>query len=228
MTRPVKPAKKPSAPGRRELILRLLRDSPRPRSIAEIAEEMDVHPNTVRFHLDGLVRAERVEQLISESTGPGRPPVLFRASHRMDPAGPTNYRLIAKILADHFVTTAGKPSEAAAELGRSWAPSLVEHRHGRAPTRSESLAALVELLDKLGFEPEPLPDRRVTQIRLRHCPFHELVEDHGTVMCALHLGLMQGALTGMRGPVTVDRLDPLVKPDLCVARVASASAPSEP
>jgi predicted ArsR family transcriptional regulator len=38
----------------------------------------------------------------------------------------------------------------------------------------------------------------------------------------VHLGLMQGALTAMRAPVTVDRLDPFVEPDLCVAHLASA------
>jgi hypothetical protein len=44
------------------------------------------------------VRTGRVEQLVGETTGPGRPPVLFRASRRMDPAGPTNYRLLANIM----------------------------------------------------------------------------------------------------------------------------------
>jgi hypothetical protein len=33
---------------------------------------------------------------------------------------------------------------------------------------------------------------------------------------------MQGALTAMRAPVTVDRLDPFVEPDLCVAHLAPA------
>ena len=51
------------------------------------------------------LRAGRVEQVLGDSAGRGRPPVLFRASRRMDPAGPTNYRLFAGILtgdvADH-------------------------------------------------------------------------------------------------------------------------------
>ena len=63
-----------------------------------MADEMAVHPNTIRFHLDALVRTGRVEQVLGDTAGPGRPPVLFRASRRMDPAGPTNYRLLASIL----------------------------------------------------------------------------------------------------------------------------------
>ena len=80
----------------------------------------------------------------------------------------------------------------------------------------------MELLAELGFEPEPADGRRTREIRLRHCPFQNLAEQHGEVICSVHLGLMQGALTAMRAPVTVDRLDPFVEPDLCVARLAPA------
>jgi predicted ArsR family transcriptional regulator len=221
------PQRAPGVPGRRDAILQLLRNSAEPRSIADIADEMAVHPNTIRFHLDALVRAQRVEQLIGDTAGPGRPPVLFRASRRMDPAGPTNYRLLANILTNYFATNTDDPSGAAAELGRSWGPSLVEPGHRRALSKTQSVTELIDLLGELGFKPEPPPTRRVSQIRLRHCPFHELVDKHGTMICALHLGLMQGALAGMRGPVTVDRLDPFVEPDLCVAHLAPASAGHE-
>lgn len=209
-------------PGRRDVILALLRASAEPRSIASMADEMAVHPNTIRFHLDALVRTGRVEQVFGETTGPGRPPVLFRASRRMDPTGPTNYRLLAGILTGYV---AGHPDAAsiAAQLGRSTSPALVATaEQGRAPSKTRAVTELVELLAELGFEPEPAEGPRTREIRLRHCPFQNLAEQHGEVICSLHLGLMQGALTAMRAPVTVDRLDPFVEPDLCVAHLAPA------
>lgn len=221
------PKSMPVASGRRAAILVLLRNSTEPRSIADIAQEMGLHPNTVRFHLDALVRAQRIEQLIGDTTGPGRPPTLFRALRRMDPAGPTNYRLLAGIFTKHFATSTEDPDEAAAELGRSWGASLTQHHHSRAQSKSQTVTELIDLLGDLGFKPEPPPGRRAAQIRLRHCPFHELVNEHDTMICAVHLGLMQGALDGMNGPVTVGRLDPLVEPDLCVAHLAPASAGNE-
>jgi predicted ArsR family transcriptional regulator len=142
----------------------------------------------------------------------------------MDPAGPTNYRLLAGILTDYFVTSTGDPIRTAAELGRSWGPSLVEPRHRRATSKTRALTELIALLDDLGFRPESLSHGRSAEIRLRHCPFHDLVDKHGTMFCALHIGLMQGALAAMRGPVTVDRLEPFVEPDLCVAQIAPNSA----
>ena len=218
------PAKKVTGPpGRRDVILELLRASTAPRSITSIADEMGLHPNTIRFHLDGLVRAGRVEQVAGETAGPGRPPVLFRASPGMDPAGPTNYRLLATVLASYFATNAEDPVGTAAELGRSWGPSLVGERPRRALSRTESVSELVDVLGELGFKPESPASRRPKEIRLRHCPFQDLVQIHGTMICGLHLGLMQGVLTAMRGPVTVDRLDPIVEPDLCVAHLAPVS-----
>ena len=210
--------------GRRDRILRLLRTSSEPRSIASMADELGVHPNTVRFHLDALLRAGRVEQVFSETAGPGRPPVLFRASRRMDPTGPTNYRLLASILSTYFAAHSDDPSSAAAELGRSWGPSLVEHRPRRALSKTQSVTELTDVLAELGFKPEPPTGPRVKEIRLRHCPFNDLVQTQGDMICALHLGLMQGVLVAMRGPVTVDHLDPYVEPDLCVAHLANASA----
>ncbi|WP_173010281.1 helix-turn-helix domain-containing protein [Mycolicibacterium sp. P9-64] len=212
-------------PRRHDVILALLRASTEPRSIASVADELGVHPNTVRFHIDALLRAGRVEQVLGGSAGRGRPPILFRASRRMDPTGPTNYRLLAGILTD-YVARDPDAAGIAAELGRSISPGLVaSSSHPRAPSKTRAVTELVELLEELGFEPEPADGRRTREIRLRHCPFQNLAEQHGEVICSVHLGLMQGALTAMRAPVTVEHLDPFVEPDLCVAHLAPRIEP---
>jgi predicted ArsR family transcriptional regulator len=90
-----------------------------------------------------------------------------------------------------------------------------------AATRTEALTRVIGALTELGFEPEPPGGGRTREIRLRHCPFLDLVDEHADVICSLHLGLMQGALAALNGPVAVDRLDPFVEPDLCVAHLAT-------
>ena len=158
-------------PGRRDVILQLLRASAEPRSIASVADELGVHPNTVRFHIDALLRAGRVEQVLGDSAGRGRPPILFRASRRMDPTGPTNYRLLAAILTGYVARGPPDAASIAAQLGRSTSPALVaSSAQGRAPSRTRAVTELVELLAELGFEPEPADGRRAREIRLRHCP----------------------------------------------------------
>jgi predicted ArsR family transcriptional regulator len=219
--------------GRRELILDMLRTSDTPLNVNAIAEALSVHANTVRFHLDALIDTGRVERLLGDIAGPGRPPTVYRASRSMSRHGPTNYRLLATMLTAHLAATARNPAKTATELGRGWGPSLIDPpapgaraTKPAAVTKSEVLTQVVAALDELGFEPEQHNGGRSTQIRLRHCPFLDLVGDHGNVICSLHLGLMQGAMTQLNGPITVDRLDPFVEPDLCVAHLASTSTRS--
>jgi predicted ArsR family transcriptional regulator len=234
-----------AAAGRRDEVLAVLRASAEPRSIAQIADQVQIHPNTVRFHLEALRRSGQVAQQLGRRVGPGRPPLLFRATHRMDPAGPTNYRLLAAVLATYLAENSTTPAATATELGRDWGPRLVDSANALRPRsaparRGAALTRMVTTLVRLGFAPDSPSGARDTTIRLRHCPFLGLVrpesgvvdgarpahgEDdatrHGyqTVICALHLGLMQGVFGAIRSPVTVDRLEPFVEPDLCVAHL---------
>ena len=208
-----------AVPGRRSDVLRVLKESDGPVGIAAIAGELGVHPNTVRFHLDTLVERGQVEQVRPERHRPGRPPLLFRAVRGMDPAGPRHYRVLAEILT-RSVAAAPDPRARAVEAGHDWG------RQAAATSESAGapLGRLVTLLDTLGFAPE----RRAagTQVGLRHCPFLELAESESRVVCAIHLGLMRGALESWNAPQTVAQLQPFAEPDLCLAHLTPAGAPA--
>jgi len=119
----------------------------------------------------------------------------------MDRRGPTNYRLLARIMTGRLADTERSPAKVATDLGRRWGPSLVHPVSQRAtPARSASLTQLVSMLDDLGFRPEPINPARAKEIRLRHCPFLDLVDDQADVVCALHLGLTEAGL-GSKGIV---------------------------
>jgi predicted ArsR family transcriptional regulator len=57
---------------------------------------------------------------------------------------------------------------------------------------------------------------------MHRCPFRELAEQHGAVVCALHLGLVRGALAELRSPMQVERLDPFDEPGRCTAYLRPA------
>jgi len=211
--------------GRRREVLRLLRAAPAPMSILAIADELGVHPNTVRFHLDILVGDGQVEQVAPGRKGPGRPPLMFQAVRQMDRGGTRHYRLLAEILST-AVAAERNPRTKAVAAGRSWGLRLESGLRG-ALGAEESIDRLVEVLDELGFAPERRASNGERQIGLRHCPFLELAESRATVVCPIHLGLMQGALETWAAPVTVDRLDAFVEPDLCVAHLTGVGAGAE-
>lgn len=193
-------------------------------SVAQVARELDVHPNTVRFHLATLVSEGRVERVKSDHRGPGRPPVMVQATRQMDRGGPRRYRLLAEILALGFAAD-DDPGAKARAAGRAWGRRLGTPG-ARAPGVQESIDRLVAMLGELGFAPERRESEGRQQVGLRHCPFLELAEADPEVVCPIHLGLMQGALETWRAPVAVDRLDPFYEPDMCLAHLSPA-APTE-
>jgi predicted ArsR family transcriptional regulator len=203
--------------GRRGDVLRVLRTANAPMSIVAIADNLDVHPNTVRFHLDALLSAGRVEQVASDRKGPGRPALLFKVTRRMAPGGARGYQVLAEVLVTGLAGERNADAKALA-AGRAWGGQLKPSPPTTAGPLGvhESIEHLVGLLDDLGFAPERRGDE---EIGLRHCPFLELAESQKAVVCPIHLGLMRGALESWEASVTVDRLDAFVEPDLCLAQL---------
>jgi predicted ArsR family transcriptional regulator len=204
---------------RRREVLRLLRSSPVPLSIVAIAEELGVHPNTVRFHLDGLLAGRQVEQVEHGRKGPGRPPLMFQAVRQMDRGGTRHYLMLAEILTEALAADRNPRTKAVA-AGKAWGRSLESRAKApKAASAEEAVGRLVGVLDDLGFAPERRTSDGERVVGLRHCPFLELAETRGSVVCPIHLGLMQGALETWAAPVSVDRLDAFVEPDLCLAHI---------
>jgi predicted ArsR family transcriptional regulator len=196
-------------------------------TIIEIAEVLGVHANTVRFHLDSLVGDGQVEQVEPGRKGPGRPPLMFQAVRQMDRGGTRHYKLLAEILSLGLAADED-PSAKALAAGRAWGQKVEAGLEAEAQeataSADDSIERLVDVLDELGFAPELRMSNGEKQVGLRHCPFLELAETGSKVICPVHLGLMQGALETWSAPVTVDRLEPFVEPDLCLAHLKSVGA----
>jgi predicted ArsR family transcriptional regulator len=84
----------------------------------------------------------------------------------------------------------------------------------------------VHALDEIGFDPEAATVGRESQVLLHQCPFREAAAEYGEVICAVHLGLMQGLLAEIDAPVQADRLDAFVEPSLCVTHLVPRKAVS--
>jgi predicted ArsR family transcriptional regulator len=202
----------------RERVLAALRTAGAPVGRAEVARSTGLHPNTVRFHLDGLVTAGLAERRGEQRHGPGRPRTLYAPSAADTSTGRRSYRLLASILTAYLAENNRRPGTAAEGAGQAWGQLLMQQsppsrRVGsRAATR-----ILIDTLAELGFEPELGPGD-VGQILLHHCPFREAALEQPDVVCAVHLGLMRGVVNEV-GAIEVERLDPFVEPKLCAATI---------
>ncbi|TDW84338.1 putative ArsR family transcriptional regulator [Kribbella pratensis] len=204
---------------RRQALLEALRRSSTPLGVTELAEQLGIHPNTVRFHLDALVTQGLVDRQLEKPTGRGRPRTAYAPHPGMDRGGRRQYHLLAKILLGQLSTSpdAGTAAEAA---GRGWGGYLIEQiPPSRDPSAAESTQRLTAMMTELGFAPEPDGDT-TNRIRLRHCPFLELAEEYSSTLCPLHLGLMRGALSEIRAPIAATSLEPFAEPDACIVHLS--------
>jgi predicted ArsR family transcriptional regulator len=208
---------------RRRMVLSVLREADGPLSVADVATRTGLHINTARFHLDSLVADGTADRRAEERDIPGRPRVLYTAHE--DQSGPRSYRLLAEMLTG-LVGSLNDAELAAEEAGRAWGRHLVERVAPSARVdRDEAVGRLSQVLDRMGFEPEALPGRSRgdVEIRLHHCPFVEVARSHGDVVCALHRGVIQGALAELHAPIESTALEPFVTPTMCVARLRATS-----
>lgn len=233
------PARRRPPGARRAALLESLRAQDRPLSVAELAPLVGLHPNTVRAHLDVLVRTGEVSRRSDARNTPGRPRELYEATGVA--TGDRNYRLLAQVLAGRLAELTDDPAREAVTAGRHWAGKQGEDVTVAVPAApaapavpsepaapavpSEPLAPVLRMLRASGFAPELSPDG--SQILLHHCPFLELAVDQPEVVCGAHLGLIQGALEGTG--VAATRILPFVQPHVCVTelRPGPASAPGE-
>lgn len=194
--------------GRRRQVLDAIAQAADPIGISELADRLDIHPNTVRFHLDRLTAAGYIEAVAPHHQGPGRPAHRYRAVLTMNRAGPRNYQLLARVLIESMAAEPNSISRARA-AGRRWGERVAA---GQSIT-GDPVRALMEVLDDAGFAPE----RTASSIDLRHCPFLDMSAEGDRSVCAVHLGLMQGALRGWNAATGVQRLETFAEPDVCRA-----------
>ena len=216
---------------RRRQVLDTIQRAAEPVGVSEIANQLGVHPNTVRFHLEALEGDGIVERVPDTPSGPGRPRVGYRARPGLARGGARRYRVLAEILLSHLSATSDDPATAATAAGRAWGAHLVPRP---APSRRSHPRRRGQPAD--GDAPRPglraRTRRRATtaqpdRIRLRHCPFLELAEPHRDLVCPVHLGLMQGALTELRAPITVTALTPFAETTACLAHLTPGPAHRE-
>ena len=200
---------------RRVRIVSELREARDGLDVHELARRLGLHANTVRWHLAILADAGFVVSHPGARSARGRPRIAYTLSEEVGAGARENYRLLATILTG-TLSKLEAGAALAVEAGNAWGRYLVRRPppHVRL-SATDVIRNVVDLLAAEGFRPEAGPD----EIRMRHCPFRDLAESGAGIVCAVHQGLISGALAELGSDLGVDRLDAFVEPDLCVARL---------
>jgi predicted ArsR family transcriptional regulator len=187
--------------------------SPRPLATAEIAESLDLHPNTVRPHLERM-RDVGLLAIETDARGTvGRPQHRYSVSPDAPSLGlePATFPVLARMLLR--VAAAGglgrdEVVDAAREQGEADAVAIEPVLDDDASPEIACLDGLVARLDALGFDPATAVDDGQATVAFAHCPFRELAEANPEIVCALHEGLVEGFVDRLGG-AAVNRFHPL-------------------
>src|SRR5690348_6424564 len=114
------PADGPALGESRARVLEVLQASDDPLGVGDVAARVGLHPNTTRFHLDGLVEQGLVRRDNEERDVPGRPRALYAALPHGARAGRRSYRLLAEILTSYLASSSRQPERAALKAGEAW------------------------------------------------------------------------------------------------------------
>lgn len=203
-------------------VLQVLLASPVGMTLARLSDSMSLHPNTVREHLDALVRSGTVIRSKASAEGRGRPAWVYAAAARPVDAGAQEYAGLASTLAAALHRYSPRPAEDAREAGREWGADLAATSPAPSgPPATRPRRGVVELLDRLRFT--PIPRARGRSVRLTTCPLLDAAERYPDVVCSVHQGLVEGALAQWGDRTTTVRIEPFAEPGACLLHLTPAT-----
>ena len=202
--------------------------SPVALSTGDIAETLDLHPNTVRPHLERMRDAGLLDVEVDNRGTVGRPQHVYSLASDSPSLGlePPVYPVLSGMLARVAAALAPTPEEVA-ETGRIQGRAAAARRAGKAgsagPGRRDGpgacVAAVMAELADMGFDPASADDGSVTTVAFTRCPFRELAEAYPEVVCHLHRGIVEGMVAALGG-VEVERFATLADRDPCRVELA--------
>lgn len=215
---PIRPGDLLAQPTRARLFA-LLQERRRPLATDELAEELDLHPNGVRLHLERMLDAGLVDRR-RERIARGRPRDLWTISPQARPGGdpPTGYAALARWLVRALAVGGARVRDVEAvgeQIGRQM---IAGETAAQAPGEEQRL---FDALVALGFAPERERlgrDRLV--YRLGNCPYRDAVHERQPLVCGLHRGITRGLVDSVDPDTRVVGFEPK-DPDLagCLVRV---------
>jgi predicted ArsR family transcriptional regulator len=204
--------------------------SPRPLATAEIAESLDLHPNTVRPHLERMRDVGLLDVEADARGAVGRPQHRYSIAADAPSLGlePATFPVLARMLL-RVAASGGLGRDEVVDAGREQgvadAGALARALGlppGSAADPGTCVGGLMARLDALGFDPELAGDDAQVTVGFAHCPFRELAEANPEIVCALHQGLVEGIVRRLGG-AEVDEFHPLTDRAPCQVDLALIS-----
>lgn len=171
----------------RAAVLAALRTADGPLDAAAVAQRLQVHVTTARFHLNNLMRSGEAATVPLPSVSVGRP----RLGYVAVPAAPTDE--LVSLLLSQLGPTAHSREQRAAEAGHLWAA-----RHPAPPPPTplpDPVTVVADALTGLGFQIRSSTSAFGShEITICSCPLKEFATDHPEIARGIARGVIEEAL----------------------------------
>lgn len=185
--------------------------------MTDIADSLSLHPNTIRFHLDALMKLGYVGEEQDKPQGQGRPRRLYRATAEAPEVDTSHLRDLTQVLLRHIVGQADHPRKVVEEIGETWGHEVAHAsgqslKHLAGATDDAALEEIISHTQSMGFEATRTDDETVA---FTSCPYRSINQPMLSNICAIHFGLLRGYLDEAEAPVELSELTPGTT---CIAR----------
>lgn len=205
---------------KQRLVLDTLSDYPDGARVSELAEELNMHVNTIRGHLDELAERGAIHSFTAPAIGRGRPSLIYKVRIPDNRTVAAEYvtliEVMAAFLQDQF-DTPEQANAAARIIGARWGEKLRERGLEHPESHHGFVGRLTGYLRDMGFDPVPTESsERSTEIAMHSCPLATEDFQPTAFICAVHEGTLRELLHD--GTVRLD-LQPYDKPGSCCVKI---------
>src|SRR5690625_523237 len=203
----------------RARVLRYVMSQHEPRAVAEIASALSLHSNTIRFHLEALMKLNYVSEKQDAPQGQGRPRRLYSATDQAPEVDTSHLRDLTQVLLRHIVGESKHPQKTVEEIGQAWGEELAsvddqDLQHLSEVATPDALEEIIKHTQSMGLEATRTGDGTVA---FTSCPYRTVSQPLLSNMCAIHFGLLRGYLEEAEAPVDLVDLAPGTT---CIAQFA--------
>jgi len=187
-------------PTRRAIFL-YLRNHPHS-TVAELAQEFNLHPNVVRHHLDRLVAGGHIDvEAPQRSSGAGRPAKRYSVADddlSLELGSRRDDLLVALLERSLEMLGPEKAEEMSSQVGEEYGRLLASRMGPSDGTRTvqAAMTSIAQALTAHGFAARAEMDGAVSSVVADRCPFGEAAAHH-PVLCAVDRGMVSGLLQGL-------------------------------
>lgn len=204
-----------------------------PVTVTQLANNLGLHPNSVRATIDALSRMRLIDRQVIKSGGRGRPSWgYYTLAPDTESFSSAQMVELTNIFCDMIRQYAADPLDEARGIGREWGDRVLDQLSDETDTEhvpgaldfDAKISQLRVLYTSLGTS-ATINRNNCHEIDLHSCPFVNQKGQVDPLICEIHGGLIERVMESIYDSAMIGRLYPMYAPGLCKIEIDEVTSP---